>query len=683
MNKERRVSNRSIHNKSDSISLKYVFLIITALTLIVYGQTLNFSFTWFDDDAILLRNEAYISDFSNVIDAVTRDAEFQEKNIELYRPMQNVSFMVDAKLYGFNPGLFHLTNMLIHVATSILLFLLLSKLGFRQKLALWGTSLFTLHPICAFTLSWLPARGDLLLAFWAILSIWLFIVYLDNRKPFLLIAHIFSFGMAVFAKESGVITAVVCFIYYLFFMKNISIKKWHFAAGAGYLIFTALFLYFRDISTADVIEGNFGLMPLLKNFPVIPEVILKFVIPYPIITVPFYEIGRTLAGLAIIIILIALIIKIKPNIKISVWAAFWFFLFIIPSMFYYPDWSEYIYDYLIHRSYLPLVGLVIVILSLIKPYSNTLFKKPAIYLSIGVLIIFMVLSFNFARVFENPKSFWSHSAKTNPSSAFAHLYLGGAYFYYEEPIQAINSYNKALELKSDFLEAIQNRAIAYASINQHKKAIEDFSHALEIKSDDTLILKYRATSYFELKNYKKVRDDTKELMRLGSFTEQVRLQFAISSLILGYVDDAKMFIDELLKKEPENIIYLRVSALADLLSGNVDDAINKQIKILTFAKPTQFATANLGHAYYEKGLYSQALQNYLKADEMGDDDESVIIGLMLTYDAKNELQNRDKAKERLIALRPQFENFEEGMKSLSDDGYIFTEKQISDLERIF
>ena len=86
-------------NISDRFSYFFLLLIIA----LVYCQSLTFKFTYFDDDSIIIRNEMFLKDISNIKYSFTRDSEFQVKSNELYRPLQNFSFFIDSYIFGVKP----------------------------------------------------------------------------------------------------------------------------------------------------------------------------------------------------------------------------------------------------------------------------------------------------------------------------------------------------------------------------------------------------------------------------------------------------------------------------------------------------------------------------------------------------------------------------------------------------
>ncbi len=55
--------------------------------------------------------------------------------------------MLDCQLYGRNPGGFHLTNVWLHAATAVLLFLVLRRMTGRVWPSALVAALFAVHPL--------------------------------------------------------------------------------------------------------------------------------------------------------------------------------------------------------------------------------------------------------------------------------------------------------------------------------------------------------------------------------------------------------------------------------------------------------------------------------------------------------------------------------------------------------
>lgn len=656
--------------------------LLLGITLLLYGRALWFQFTWFDDDAILLRNQNYIEDASNLVESLTRDAEFREKSMELYRPLQNASFMVDTMIAGFKTGMFHFTNLMLHSFTVVLLFLLLGALGFSKRLSFIGALILAIHPVFTFTVCWLPARGDLLLAFWTVSSVYVFIRYLHTPKRLWLVLHLFTFAMALLSKESALMIIPVCGLLYYQHTKSLKWRSWLAGALSGYALVTFVFLLLRSMAVSGIKGDSFSLRGLLHNLPVLPEVILKFFIPWPVAALPFYQLWTTLAGVILIVLLIILLVRRKPGWGMVLLAGVWFLGFSLPAMLYQPDWSDYIYDYVIHRSYLPLIGIILLVLHLLKTMEGYLDRKPVKAGLYALAIVYGILSFNLSGIFSDPVSFWSYAVKTNPKSAFAHTYLGGASFFAREPDKALESYHQALEIKPDFKEALLNRGITYASMGKHDSARMDYDRYLRYVPDDTMGLHYRILSCSELSDYKCVLSDARRLITLGDTSYKVQFQLGLSTLLTGNYHEASATFNRLLTKTPDQPQYLRLSALADLMTGETDLAIQKYQRVVAQSGSDPNALSNLAYAYWEKGDYKKALDLFRQAAKIGSEDLSINLGLLLTYHSLGKTSEMQATKVRTYLLNPALRDFEPEIEKLISTGYLFTPKQLSALRAI-
>src|ERR1035437_2093735 len=190
-----------LKNKKDTI---LPLIIVFCLPVLLYLQTLSFGFTYADDNDIIINNITFLSNFRNAPQAFLKDA-FLEKGIHLYRPMQTLSYMADIRLSGGNnTWMYHLTNILLLGLIACLLFLLFRKFLVPLKLALLSTLVYCVHPLFTSSIAWIPARGDLLLTFFSLLSFLFFIEHLQKKKVIYLFLHWLTFTLALFCKENAI-----------------------------------------------------------------------------------------------------------------------------------------------------------------------------------------------------------------------------------------------------------------------------------------------------------------------------------------------------------------------------------------------------------------------------------------------------------------------------------------------
>ena len=98
-----------------------VCLALVVAVWFIYGQTRHHDFVNFDDNEYVYENDQIRKGLSpdNVVLA------FTSTQVHNWHPLTTLSNMLDVELYGLAPGGHHLTSVLLHAATAILLFVLL------------------------------------------------------------------------------------------------------------------------------------------------------------------------------------------------------------------------------------------------------------------------------------------------------------------------------------------------------------------------------------------------------------------------------------------------------------------------------------------------------------------------------------------------------------------------------
>jgi hypothetical protein len=79
-----------------------------------------------------------------------------------WHPLTWISHMVDVQLFGLNGGAHHLTNLVLHVANTLLLFVLLTKMTGAVGRSAFVAALFAVHPMHVESVAWVAERKDVL-----------------------------------------------------------------------------------------------------------------------------------------------------------------------------------------------------------------------------------------------------------------------------------------------------------------------------------------------------------------------------------------------------------------------------------------------------------------------------------------------------------------------------------------
>ena len=108
---------------------------------------------------------------------------FTTAHVANWHPLTWLSHMLDCQWFGLNASAHHAMNLLIHIASTVLLFLLLQRITG----ALWRSAIaaawFALHPLRVESVAWVAERKDTLATLFWLLTIWAYARYSNNRSP--------------------------------------------------------------------------------------------------------------------------------------------------------------------------------------------------------------------------------------------------------------------------------------------------------------------------------------------------------------------------------------------------------------------------------------------------------------------------------------------------------------------
>jgi len=182
---------------SNKLQTIIVLFLLAAATLAVYWQVLGHDFIAFDDDL-------YVTDNKVVQEGLTwRGIKWAFTTNQAYNwhPLVWISHMLDCRLSKLNPAGHHFTNVLFHIANTLLLFLVLSRMTGSRWRSAFVAALFALHPLHVESVAWVSERKDVLSTFFWILTMWFYSRY--ARRPglanYLLI--MFALALGLMAKQ--------------------------------------------------------------------------------------------------------------------------------------------------------------------------------------------------------------------------------------------------------------------------------------------------------------------------------------------------------------------------------------------------------------------------------------------------------------------------------------------------
>jgi hypothetical protein len=155
-----------------------VCVLLAAITFAVFGQTLGHEFVNYDDGLYVYENPVVVRGLS--LKGI--EWAFTHTVASNWHPLTMMSHMLDCQLYGLSPGGHHLTNILLHTAAVIVLFLVLRRMtGFLWRAA-FVAAVFAIHPLRVESVAWVAERKDVLSGLFFMLTLWAYTRYAQKQS---------------------------------------------------------------------------------------------------------------------------------------------------------------------------------------------------------------------------------------------------------------------------------------------------------------------------------------------------------------------------------------------------------------------------------------------------------------------------------------------------------------------
>ncbi|MHB8903684.1 MAG: tetratricopeptide repeat protein [Patescibacteria group bacterium] len=455
------------------------YLIIFFFGFLLYSKTLFFDFSYFDDNALILDNAPILSQMENIghiflSDVFLTDAKYY------YRPLLNLSLMFDFKIAGSLPFIFHLSNILLHILASILVFILFIKLNYKKQLAFFFSLLFLSHPVLVQAVAWIPGRNDSLLTVFILAAFISFLNFKEKPKLFSYLAYLGFLLLALFTKETAaMLPAVIIFYFLAVEPKKISSTDKYLLIGGSLAIGFIWYLFRRLALGSDPLTDNLIINSLISTWPAFFISLGKIIWPFNLSVLPILKDSSIISGLLFLPLLVAALLFSKnKRFSYLVYGAIWFFLFIFPSFIRLNPLNTP--DFLEHRLYLPLIGFLI-ILGEIDFIKNLNFRKLSVKIITSLLILFFAfLTYSRLADFKDRISFWQSAVKNSPHSPLAHRNLGAMYYLDGRLLESEQEYQKTIALNDNEPMVHNNLGVIYLNQKKFKEAETEFNKELEV-----------------------------------------------------------------------------------------------------------------------------------------------------------------------------------------------------------
>jgi hypothetical protein len=331
-----------------------------------------------------------------------------------YRPVIEVYFHVGSRLFGCSALPFHLASIEVHLVNTLLLFLFARDLSGRLSFASLTALFFCVQPGFVQAVVWVGAITDLLPALWYLLTLWMYLLFLQRRRPWFYGLALVAFALCHLTHESSatLLAMMVALEATVLLQAGSSLGEMlsprrvaRYVPFAAMLIGYLLIAYAVNSRSYLVQEGHYRF-----GWHVVPNM-FRYIVALSVWT-------RALTSYVVIAaVMAALVVRAGPRLRFSV---LWIFVTLAPaSLFTWGIESRYLY--------LPAAGFALVLADLMLglytssmgSFSPRVARIVTIFVVAGVSVRFAVFAEKSARDFRQQTRPYEELAvvvrETNPA----------------------------------------------------------------------------------------------------------------------------------------------------------------------------------------------------------------------------------------------------------------------------
>ena len=417
------------------------------LAFVLFSQSLNYSYTYLDDQTLILGNMTNLQSPSYLSKAFSEDVFHSPSGHGFYyRPLLTLSFMADAMIGKGSFFMFHFSNITYHILATFLLFLFLTEVGYDRARSFLFSLVFLVHPMVTQAVAWVPGRNDTLLAIYILASFLFWLKYLKKGHNGYLVLHLLFYLVALLTKENAVVLPLLIVLYSGFVLRT-PLKTYRLTA-LGWTVITILWavIRYKSLGGENSVSFSTQILSIVNSLPAVLPFLGKTIFPFDLSVFPILadmKISIILGILAIgVLAFLAGITRPKPWF-LYFFGILWFLVFLVPSFVsinnQIPNFSE-------HRSYLSLVGIILFMMEC-NPVKKADFSLMVpVACMAGLCLLFGTLTFLHLPNFKNQFAFWQNAVDTSPSHAFNYNNLGAMYFLNNDLEKAEPFFRKALQI---------------------------------------------------------------------------------------------------------------------------------------------------------------------------------------------------------------------------------------------
>jgi Flp pilus assembly protein TadD len=548
-------------------------------TTTLYAHAVTTGFASYDDVPQIVQNPSLSSLAASLKyfqSPVSFALDLRGSGGSFYRPLFWLSLAIDEKLWGLNPVAFHLTNVLLHWLSGLLLFLLLRRLSISSLSSALTSLLWIGLPINSEAVAWISARPYCLTACFLLLAILFAERHLARPAPKYLVGYSLAAACALLSHEEGVL--IVAFTVLLIIARDKSKTRPAMVLSGASAVTILLYFWLRHAAgaTAATPKGTIASFALFfwkyLGWMVLP---VRMSIERSTDTPRSGWSAPALAAWLCLFVVCAVLVFVHRKIPGSTIAVAWMGIGLLPFcgiVFLYQGMAE-------RYTYVASAGLALLVV--VIGAESQVRLRPLVLGLVAVWVLWGVYRLE-TRIsdWSDAARLYAHSLQATPRSAKLHYNLGAVLEERKEFAQASNEYSEALALEPYYEPAIAGLGNIDVNLGRSKEASQMFQKALQLNPDDVKAVTNYGTALQSLGQIDAAKVQYQRAISLAPDNDDAYCDLGALLFSTGDVDAAVLQFDRAAKINPSDPIPLFDLAAIYQKSGRPDLAVPLYQRVL-------------------------------------------------------------------------------------------------------
>ena len=645
-----------------------IFSVLVTLAVFgVYFQAGSHSFLDFDDRSYVVENPAVAGGLTE--DAVIRAFSFSEQHY--WHPVTTLSHALDVSLFGMNPGVQHLMNVLFHVYAVLLFFWVLFLMTGRFGPSAFAAALFAFHPLNVEAVAWIAERKTVLSTFFALAALLSYFRYARRRDWAAYAGALACFGLALLSKP-----AVAVFPFVLLLLDYWPLGRTGNAAEGGapsiegpaatglltekipffLLSVVVIIVVSSSMEPFRNLPGTESLQLRLANAAVsVPRYLEKLVWPDNLAV--FYPFPRSvpawqaLAALLFVAAVTAAVIRYARRAPYLVVGWLWFLGALVPVLGVkqgglWPAWAD-------RFAYFPALGLFIALSFGVDDLARRRGMDRSVTTAAAVIVSACLALVTFIQVgfWKDDFSLFSRAAAVTAENNVALTNLGNAYATKGDYPKALDLFKRAVAANPSDAIALRNMADIFMKKGDPKTAEDYYKKSLALYPADPRTHKKYARLLAETGRRDEAFREMETALSIRPDDAEAELNMGLLYLEKDDTQKAASHFERALALRPDYTMAAaglkRARGLAKLF-----EAVESVKKAIAEKGETPKALNLLGALYLQAGKTDLALPPLLKAVSQDPANAEAWNNLATARLQKRDFPQADAAATKALALDP-------------------------------